>query len=78
MAILDKFPKLRELPGEQQATLAAELLQEVGIDRHSVENFMDVFDTEDRNELESQIESYNDDHEEGLEEEEDLEEDDDD
>ena len=77
MAILDKFPKLRELPGEQQATLAAELLQEVGIDRHSVENFMDVFDTEERNELESQIENYNDDHEDS-EEEEDLEEDDDD
>lgn len=64
LAILDKFPKLRELTGEQQATLAAELLQEVGIDRHSVENFMDVLDTEDRNELEAQIENYNDDHEE--------------
>jgi hypothetical protein len=64
LAILDKFPKLRELTGEQQATLAAELLQEVGIDRHSVENFMDVLDTEDRNELEAQIENYNDDCEE--------------
>lgn len=64
MAILDKFPKLRELTGEQQATLAAELLVEVGIDRHSVENFMDVFDEEDRHELEAQIENYNDDHEE--------------
>jgi hypothetical protein len=64
LAILDKFPKLRELTGEQQATLAAELLQEVGIDRHSVENFMDVLDTEDRNELEAQIENYNDDYEE--------------
>jgi hypothetical protein len=59
MPIIDKFPKLRELPGEQQAALAAELLQEVGIDRHSVENFMDVLDDEERDELQSQIENYN-------------------
>lgn len=77
MAILDKFPKLRELSGEQQATLAGELLQEVGVDRHSVENFMDVFDTEERDELEAQIENYNDDQEIGEDDEEDDEEDDD-